>query len=248
MADTPFPQLSRASFEVVQTWLHRRGAAIEAALACPVLQDQKADFAELLIAEGHQISAFIAAYPDGNKLSMDPLLSHLTRQCQASQSALDILNSLSDSSWTEQPTARSSDLSQVPLPATQQWWRPFHEAARTRIFLPPTVSVESPNTNRLQYLQQTHESLREQLIFADGEIRRKSDQFHTKLGAQVSKRDILRQRFKLYQVTHDMLKERNAELQQRAEQSKALAAVQREELRDLHRQIAEEHRVASRIT
>jgi hypothetical protein len=52
MADTPFPRLSRASFEVVQTWLHRRGAAIEAALACPVLQDQKADFAELLIAEG----------------------------------------------------------------------------------------------------------------------------------------------------------------------------------------------------
>jgi hypothetical protein len=170
---------------------------------------------------------------------MDPLLSHLTRQCQASQSALDILDSLSDSSWTEQPKARSSDLSQVPLPATQQWWRPFHEAARTRIFLPPTASVESPNTNRLQYLQQTHESLREQLIFADGEIRRKSDQFHTKLGAQVSKRDILRQRFKLYQVTHDMLKERNAELQQRAEQSEALAAVQREELRDLRRQIAE---------
>ncbi|KIJ08889.1 hypothetical protein PAXINDRAFT_18012 [Paxillus involutus ATCC 200175] len=217
MADTPFPRLSRVLFEV----------------------DQKADFAELLIAEGRQISAFIAAYPDGDKLSMDPLLSHLTRQCQASQSALDILDSLSDSSWTEQPKARSSDLSQVPLPATQQWWRPFHEAAQTRIFLPPTVSVESPNTNRLQYLQQTHESLREQLIFADGEIWRKSNQFHTTLGAQVSKRDILRQCFKLYQVTHNMLKERNAKLQQRAEQSEALAAVQREELCDLRRQIAE---------
>ncbi|KIJ07295.1 hypothetical protein PAXINDRAFT_19506 [Paxillus involutus ATCC 200175] len=95
MANTPFPRLSRVSFQVVQTWLHCHGAAIEVALTCPVLQDQKAYFAELLIAEGCQISAFIAAYPDGNKLSMDPLFS----------------------------------LSQVPLPAIQQWWRPFHEAA-----------------------------------------------------------------------------------------------------------------------
>jgi hypothetical protein len=134
------------------------------------------------------------------------------------------------SSWTEQPKAQPSDMSQVPLPATQQWWRPFHEAARTRIFLPPTASVKLPDTNRLQYLQQTHESLREHLIFTDGEIRCKSDQVHATLAAQVSKRDILQQRFKLYQVTHNMLKERNTELQERAEQSEALAAVQREEL------------------
>ena len=72
MADTPFPRLSRASFEVVQTWLHRRGAAIEAALACPVLQDQKADFAELLITEG--VCCIVL---NARLISMVPLVSDL---------------------------------------------------------------------------------------------------------------------------------------------------------------------------
>ncbi|KIK72939.1 hypothetical protein PAXRUDRAFT_85173, partial [Paxillus rubicundulus Ve08.2h10] len=52
MADIPFLRLSKSSFQVVQTWLHRCGAAIEVALACPVLESQKAEFMELLMAEG----------------------------------------------------------------------------------------------------------------------------------------------------------------------------------------------------
>ncbi|KAF8837512.1 hypothetical protein BDN67DRAFT_1013830 [Paxillus ammoniavirescens] len=91
MADTPFLQLSKSSFQVIQTWLHRRGTAIEVALACLVLESQKAKFAELLMAEGRQISAFIMAYPNSNNLSIDPLLAKLILQCQASQSALAVL-------------------------------------------------------------------------------------------------------------------------------------------------------------
>ncbi|KAF8835178.1 hypothetical protein BDN67DRAFT_984791 [Paxillus ammoniavirescens] len=137
MADTPFPRLSKSLFQVVQTWLHHRGAAIEVALTCPVLESQKAEFTELLMAEGRQISAFIMAYPNSNNLSIDPSHAKLILQCQASQSALTVLTSLSDSLWAEKPKAWPSDVSHVPLPATQQWWRPFHEATRKQVFLSP---------------------------------------------------------------------------------------------------------------
>ncbi|KIJ60692.1 hypothetical protein HYDPIDRAFT_32111 [Hydnomerulius pinastri MD-312] len=178
MADTPLLRLSRASFLVVQTWLHRWGAAIKVALAYPVLEDQKADFAELLAAEGHQISAFIGAYPAAEKLSIDPSLAHLI---------------LSDSPWANEEKARPSHASQVPLPITQQWWRPFHEAARTRALFPPTPSMESPNTkDRIQRLRRAHELLRERLSFADGEINRKSNAIHGAVAAQVAKREALK--------------------------------------------------------
>ncbi|KIK73947.1 hypothetical protein PAXRUDRAFT_20349 [Paxillus rubicundulus Ve08.2h10] len=239
MADTPFPRLSKSSFQVVQTWLHRRGAAIEVALACPVLESQKAEFAELLMVEGRQISAFITAYPNSNNLSIDPSLTKLILQCQASQSALAVLTSMSDSSWAEKPKARPSDVSHVPLPATQQWWRPFHEAARKQVFLSPTAGVESSDADHFQYLQKTHGDLRERLIFADSELRRNFDKVHTTSAAQVSKRDTLQRRLELYQVMVNLLKERNTDLQERAEKSEALATVQREELQDLRRQLAE---------
>ncbi|KAF8833633.1 hypothetical protein BDN67DRAFT_985896 [Paxillus ammoniavirescens] len=239
MADTPFLRLSKSLFQVVQTWLHCRGAAIEAALACPVLESQKAKFAELLMAEGCQISTFIAAYPNSNNLSIDPSLAKLILQCQASQSALAVLTLMSDSSWAEKPKARPSDVSHVPLPATQQWWRPFHEATRKQVFLSPTAGVKLSDTDHFQYLQKTHKDLREWLIFADSELRRNSDKVHTMLAAQVSKRDTLQRRLELYQVTVNLLKERNADLQERAENSEALAAVQREELQDLRCQLAE---------
>ncbi|KIJ63243.1 hypothetical protein HYDPIDRAFT_29506 [Hydnomerulius pinastri MD-312] len=219
--------LPLASFPVVQTWLHRRGAAIEAALAYPVLEDQKADFAELLAAEGRQISAFIGAYPAAEKLSIDPSLAHLIRECQVPQSALHILSSVSDSPWANEEKARPSYASQVPLPITQQWWRPFHEAACTRALFPPTPSMESPNTeDRIQRLQRAHESLRECLSFADGEINCKSNAIHAAVAAQVAKWEALKQHLELYQVTLNMLKERCADLQKRAEESKALAACQ----------------------
>ncbi|KIK75564.1 hypothetical protein PAXRUDRAFT_172437, partial [Paxillus rubicundulus Ve08.2h10] len=67
--------LSKSLFQVIQTWLHHHGAAIEAALTCPVLESQKAKFAELLMAEGvcqHLISTFIMTYPNSNNLSIDP--------------------------------------------------------------------------------------------------------------------------------------------------------------------------------
>ncbi|KAF8833199.1 hypothetical protein BDN67DRAFT_986180, partial [Paxillus ammoniavirescens] len=210
--------------EFIQTWLHRRGAAIEAALACLVLESQKAKFVELLMAEGHQISAFIAAYPNSNNLSIDPSLAKLILQCQASQSVLTVLTSMSDSSWAEKPKAQPSDVSHVPLPATQQWWRPFHEAAQKQVFLSPTAGVESSDADHFQYLRKTHKDLRERLIFADSELRRNSDKVHTMLAAQ---------------VTVNLLKERNTDLQERVENSEALAAVQREELQDLHCQLAE---------
>ncbi|KAF8836304.1 hypothetical protein BDN67DRAFT_1014820 [Paxillus ammoniavirescens] len=221
MADTPFP------------------AAIEAALACPVLESQKVEFAELLMAEGCQISAFIAAYPNSNNLSIDPLLAKLILQCQASQSALAVLTSMSDSSWAEKPKAWPSDVSHVPLPATQQWWRPFHEAAQKQVFLSPMASVESSNANHFQYLRKTHKDLRERLIFADSELHRNSDKDHTTLAAQVSKQDTLQQCLELYQVTVNLLKERNTDLQERVENSEALATVQWEELQDLRHQLAE---------
>ncbi|KIJ60961.1 hypothetical protein HYDPIDRAFT_31833 [Hydnomerulius pinastri MD-312] len=168
MADTPLLQLSRASFPVVQTWLHCRGAAIEAALTYPVLEDQKADFVELLAAEGHQISAFIGTYPTAEKLSIDPSLAHLIHECQVPQSTLHILSSVSDSPWANEEKAHPSYASQVPLPITQQWWRLFHEAARTQALFPPTPSMESPNTeDRIQRLQHAHESLREHLSFVN---------------------------------------------------------------------------------
>ncbi|KIJ63241.1 hypothetical protein HYDPIDRAFT_29504 [Hydnomerulius pinastri MD-312] len=227
MADTPLPRLSRASFPVVQTWLHRRGAAIEAALTYPVLEDQKADFAELLVAEGRQISAFIGAYPAAEKLSIDPSLAHLICECQVPQSALHILSSVSDSPWANEEKAHPSYASQVPLPITQQWWRPFHEAAHTRALFPPTPSMESPNTEDcIQRLQHAHESLRERLSFANGEINRKSNVIHAIVAAQVAKWEALKQRLELYQVTLNMLKERCADLQKRAEESEALAACQ----------------------
>ncbi|KIK73420.1 hypothetical protein PAXRUDRAFT_20871 [Paxillus rubicundulus Ve08.2h10] len=50
---------------------------------------------------------------------------------------------MSDSSWVEKLKAWPSDVSHVPLPATQQWWRPFHEAAQE------------------QHLQKTYKDLRE---------------------------------------------------------------------------------------
>ncbi|KIK76294.1 hypothetical protein PAXRUDRAFT_18317 [Paxillus rubicundulus Ve08.2h10] len=81
------------------------------------------------MAEGHQISTFIMAYPASNKLSINPVLANFILQCQAFQSVFTILTSMLDSSWAEKPKARPSDVSHVPLPATQQWWRPFHEAA-----------------------------------------------------------------------------------------------------------------------
>ncbi|KAF8835136.1 hypothetical protein BDN67DRAFT_984826 [Paxillus ammoniavirescens] len=239
MADTPFPRLSKSSFQVVQTWLHRRSAAIEVALACPVLESQKAEFTELLMAEGRQISTFIAAYPNSNNLSIDSSLAKLILQCQASQSALAVLTSMSDSSWAEKPKAQPSDVFHVPLPATQQWWRPFHEAAQKQVFLSPMAGVESSDADHFQYLRKTHKDLREQLIFADSELRRNSDKVHTTLAAQVSKRDTLQWHLELYQVTVNLLKERNADLQERVENSEALAAVQQEELQDLHCQLAE---------
>ncbi|KIJ65326.1 hypothetical protein HYDPIDRAFT_28037 [Hydnomerulius pinastri MD-312] len=247
MADTPLPQLSRASFLVVQTWLHRRGAAIKVALAYPVLEDQKADFAELLRQKGYvhfilncQISAFIGAYPAAEKLSIDPSLAHLIRECQVPQSVLCILSSVSDSPWANEEKARPSYASQVPLSITQQWWRPFHEAARTRALFPPTPSMESPNTeDHIQRLWHAHESLREHLSFADGEINHKSNMIHAAVAVQVAKREALKQRLELYQVTLNMLKERCANLQKRAEESEALAAHQREELGDLRCQITE---------
>ncbi|KIK77927.1 hypothetical protein PAXRUDRAFT_17178 [Paxillus rubicundulus Ve08.2h10] len=239
MANTPFPRLSKSSFQVIQTWLHCCGAAIEAALACPVLESQKAKFAELLMAEGRQISAFIAAYPNSNNLSIDPSLSKLILQCQASQSALAVLTSMSDSSWAEKLKARPSDVSHVPLPATQQWWRPFHEVARKQVFLSPTAGIESSNADHFQYLLKTYEDLRERLNFADSELRRNFDKVHTALAAQVSKRDKLQWRLELYQVMVNLLKERNTNLQERVEKSEALAAVQQEELQDLHRQLTE---------
>ncbi|KIK72061.1 hypothetical protein PAXRUDRAFT_100941, partial [Paxillus rubicundulus Ve08.2h10] len=187
----PFPQLSKSSFQVVQTWLHRHSAASMAALACPVLESQKAEFAELLMAEGRQISAFIAAYPNSNNLSIDPSLAKLILQCQASQSALTVLTSMSDSSWAEKPKARPSHVSHVPLPATQQWWRPFHEAAQKQVFLSPTAGVKLSDADHFQYLQKTHEDLRERLIFADSELCHNFDKVHTTLAAQASKRDTL---------------------------------------------------------
>jgi hypothetical protein len=94
---------------------------------------------------------------------------------------------MSDSSWAEKPKARPSDVSHVPLPATQQWWRPFHEAARKQVFLSPMAGVESSDADHFQYLWKTHKDLRERLIFADSELRRNSDKVHTMLAAQVSK-------------------------------------------------------------
>ncbi|KIK74979.1 hypothetical protein PAXRUDRAFT_19382 [Paxillus rubicundulus Ve08.2h10] len=232
MVDIPFPQLSKSSFQVIQTWLHRCGAAIEAALACPVLESQKAEFMELLMAEGRQISAFIAAYPNSNNLSIDPSLAKLILQCQASQSALAVLTSMSDSSWAEKPKAWPSDVSHFPLPATQQWWRPFHEAAREQVFLSPTEGVESSDADHFHKLC------------------RNFDKVHTTLAAQASKRDTLQWCLELYQVMVNLLKERNTDLQERAEKSEALATVQQEELQDLRCQLAEleEHRLAVRIT
>ncbi|KAF8835650.1 hypothetical protein BDN67DRAFT_1015363 [Paxillus ammoniavirescens] len=192
MADTPFLKLSKSLFQVVQTWLHHCGAAIEAALACPVLESQKAEFTELLMAEG-----------------------------------------------AEKPKARPSDVSHVPLPATQQLWRPFHNTTQKRVFLSPTAGVELSNADHFQYLRKTHKDLREWLIFADSELHRNSDKVHTTLAAQVSKQDTLQWHLELYQVTVNLLKERNTDLQERAEKSEALAAVQREELQDLRCQLGE---------
>ncbi|KIK78076.1 hypothetical protein PAXRUDRAFT_17083 [Paxillus rubicundulus Ve08.2h10] len=78
------------------------------------------------MAEG--ISAFITAYANLNNLSIDPSLAKLILQCQASQLVLAVLTSMSRSSWAEKLKAQPLDVSHVPLPATQQWWRPFHEA------------------------------------------------------------------------------------------------------------------------
>ncbi|KIK81219.1 hypothetical protein PAXRUDRAFT_15356 [Paxillus rubicundulus Ve08.2h10] len=187
MADIPFPQLSKSSFQVVQTWLHRHGAAIEVALACPVLESQRAEFAELLMAEGRRISAFITAYPNSNNLTIDPSLAKLILQCQASQSALAVLTSMSDSSWVEKPKARPSDVSHFPLPATQQWWRSFHEAAQKQVFLSPMAGVESSDADHFQYLWKTYKDMRAWLIFADSELRRNFDKVHTTLAAPASK-------------------------------------------------------------
>ncbi|KIK80074.1 hypothetical protein PAXRUDRAFT_159627, partial [Paxillus rubicundulus Ve08.2h10] len=229
--------LSRALFQVFQTWLHRCGAAIEAALTCPVLENQKANF---LWKKGYcQISTFITAYPTSNKLSIDPLLANLILQCQASQSVLTILTSMSDSSWVEKPKAWPSDVLHVPLPATQQWWRPFHEAAPNQVSLPPMAGVELPDTDHFQYLQNIHKELREWLIFTNSELHRKCNKVHTMLASQVSKQDTLQQCLELHQVMVNLLKEQNTGLQERAEKSEALAAVQWEELQDLHFQVTD---------
>ncbi|KIK73752.1 hypothetical protein PAXRUDRAFT_20533 [Paxillus rubicundulus Ve08.2h10] len=137
------------------------------------------------MAEG--ISTFITSYPNSNNLSIDPSLAKLILQCQASQSALAVLTSMSDSSWAEKPKAQPSDVSHFPLPATQQWWRPFYEATQKQVFLFSTASVESSDADHFQYLWKTYEDVREWLIFTDSELRRNFDKVHTTLAAQASK-------------------------------------------------------------
>ncbi|KIK90369.1 hypothetical protein PAXRUDRAFT_14361 [Paxillus rubicundulus Ve08.2h10] len=154
------------------------------------------------------------AYPNSN-LSINPSLAKLILQCQASQLALAVLTSMSDSSWAEKLKAQPSDVSHVPLPATQQWWRPFHEATQKKVFLSPTAGVESSDANHFQYLWKTYKDLREWLIFTNSELCRNSNKVHTTLAAQVSKRDTLQQCLELHQVMVNLLKERNTDLQER---------------------------------
>ncbi|KIK75529.1 hypothetical protein PAXRUDRAFT_172590, partial [Paxillus rubicundulus Ve08.2h10] len=73
----------------------------------------------------------------------------------------------------------------------------------------------------------------------DSELRHNFDKVHTTLAAQASNRDTLQLRLELYQVMVNLLKERNTDLQERAEKSEALATVQQEELQDLRHQLAE---------
>ncbi|KIJ59554.1 hypothetical protein HYDPIDRAFT_33084 [Hydnomerulius pinastri MD-312] len=108
--------------------------------------------------------------------------------------------------------------------------------------------MELPNTeDHIQRLQHAHESLREHLSFADGKINCKSNVIHATVAAQVAKQEALKQCLELYQVTLNMLKERCADLQKRAEESEALAARQQEELGDLHRQITELQSLGTRV-
>ncbi|KAF8834812.1 hypothetical protein BDN67DRAFT_985052 [Paxillus ammoniavirescens] len=101
------------------------------------------------------------------------------------------------------------------------------------------AGVKSPDTDHFQYLQKTHEDLSKQLIFANSKLCHNSDKVYTMVATQVSKRDTLQQCLELYQVMVNLLKERNADLQERAEKSEALATVQWEELQDLHCQLAD---------